>query len=60
MMLFIGKNTASDSRIDIESEPKNGKQNSTAPLQSNILLQIYKFCIIHLSIKIKIIYISYL
>jgi hypothetical protein len=59
-MLFIGKNTASDSRIDIESEPKNAKQNSTAPLQSNILLQIYKFCIIHLSIKIKIIYISYL
>ena len=46
-MLFIGKNTASDSRIDIESEPKNGKQNSTVPLQSNILLQIYKFCIIH-------------
>jgi len=60
MMLFIDKNTASDSSIDIESEPKNGKQNGTAPLQSNILLQIYKFCIIHLSIKIKIIYISYI
>jgi len=60
MMLFIDKNTASDSSIDIESEPKNGKQNSTAPLQSIILLQIYKFCIIHLSIKIKIIYISYI
>lgn len=32
MKLFIDNNAASDSSIDIESEPKSGKQNGTAPL----------------------------